>query len=127
MFLNNAESIGYDNRESGLEAGNVQGAIDELANEAFLFLEVTESSTSGEVAAKSIVPYPKGFNRDNTFFVSGKYRVMENGYDDVYYPLKNVSYGKSGITVSSSDNVGNLAARRYWLIIKKRDLEKFES
>ena len=130
MFLNNADNIGYDNRESGLEAGNVQVAINELANEAYIFIEVTRSSNSEEQATKARIPYPKGFNRDNTFFVGGKYQHKgsnESEYDKLYDIVSEISYGENEIIIPSSELGIYTSSRRYWLIIKKVNLEKFKS
>ena len=65
MFLNNAESIGYDNRASGLEAGNVQAAIDELASGKVLISVKIAAVSSGEMSTVN-VDYPEGFNKENT-------------------------------------------------------------
>lgn len=71
MFLNNADNIGYDNRESGLKAGNVQEAITEI-NRSRTVVKVTLTSANA-LDDHIEVSYPAGFNSRNCFVVAAKH------------------------------------------------------
>ena len=83
-ILNKAKNIIYNNKNSELNATNVQDAIDELADGIFLVKEITATTDSGGCLLTDIPYYyipvsaivTSHTHRECTFFVANNYQYI---------------------------------------------------